>query len=301
MNPYMNIGKIMRAAYDNHVIIPAFNVAYLPMVKPISDALVESRTIGIIEVSRPDIENFGAKSIKSVAQQYENDADPKFTFLHLDHVPVIDEHFLPVNWLAMIDEAIELGYDSVMIDGSRLPFADNVSITKKVVEMAHEKNICVEAELGSVMGHEPFPLPPYEEIFEKKIGFTDPEAAQKFVKMTGVDWLSVSAGSIHGAISGAAKHEKKIRARLDIEHLEKIKNATGIPLVLHGGSGIDEECFKKAIKTGIAKINIGTEIRQAYEEGIKIDEKTACENVKAVVKKLIETYQVQNSIDILVK
>ncbi|MGC8804730.1 MAG: class II fructose-bisphosphate aldolase, partial [Candidatus Ratteibacteria bacterium] len=259
MNPYMTIEKVMKTAYDHHILIPAFNIAYLPMVKPISDALVECRSIGIIEVSRPDIENFGAKSIKSVAQQYKNDADQKFTFLHLDHVPVIDEHFLPVNWLAMINEAIELEFDSVMIDGSRLPFADNVSITKKVVEMAHEKNICVEAELGSVMGHEPFSLPPYEEIFEKKIGFTDPVAAEKFVKMTGVDWLSVSVGSIHGAITGAAKHEKKVRARIDIEHLEKIKNATGIPLVLHGGSGIDEECLKQAIKTGITKINIGTE------------------------------------------
>ncbi|MGB9641877.1 MAG: class II fructose-bisphosphate aldolase [Candidatus Ratteibacteria bacterium] len=301
MNPYMTIEKVMKTAYDHHILIPAFNIAYLPMVKPISDALVECRSIGIIEVSRPDIENFGAKSIKSVAQQYKNDADQKFTFLHLDHVPVIDEHFLPVNWLAMINEAIELEFDSVMIDGSRLPFADNVSITKKVVEMAHEKNICVEAELGSVMGHEPFSLPPYEEIFEKKIGFTDPVAAEKFVKMTGVDWLSVSVGSIHGAITGAAKHEKKVRARIDIEHLEKIKNATGIPLVLHGGSGIDEECLKQAIKTGITKINIGTEIRQAYEQGVKIDEKQAQENVKMIVKKLIETYQVQNSIDILLK
>ncbi|HXK45769.1 MAG TPA: class II fructose-bisphosphate aldolase [bacterium] len=297
----MTIKKVMKTAYDHHIVIPAFNVAYLPMVKPISDALVECRTIGIIEVSRPDIENFGAKSIKSVAQQYENDADPKFTFLHLDHVPVIDEHFLPVNWLAMINEAIDLEFDSVMIDGSRLPFADNVSITKRVVEMAHGKNICVEAELGSVMGHEPFPLPPYEEIFEKKIGFTDPVAAEKFVKMTDVDWLSVSVGSIHGAITGAAKHEKKVRARIDIEHLEKIKNATGIPLVLHGGSGIDEEYIRQAIKVGITKINIGTEVRQAYEEGVKIDERQAQENVKMVVKKLIDAYQVQNSIDILLR
>ncbi|HOK80158.1 MAG TPA: class II fructose-bisphosphate aldolase [bacterium] len=301
MNPYMTIEKVMKTAYDHHIVIPTFNVAYLPMVKPISDALVECRTIGIIEVSRPDIENFGAKSIKSVAQQYENDADPKFTFLHLDHVPVIDEHFLPVNWLAMINEAIDLEFDSVMIDGSRLPFADNVSITKRVVEMAHGKNICVEAELGSVMGHEPFPLPPYEEIFEKKIGFTDPVAAEKFVKMTDVDWLSVSVGSIHGAITGAAKHEKKVRARIDIEHLEKIKNATGIPLVLHGGSGIDEEYIRQAIKVGITKINIGTEVRQAYEEGVKIDERQAQENVKMVVKKLIDAYQVQNSIDILLR
>lgn len=301
MNPHMKISDIMKSAYEKHIVIPAFNIAYLGMVKPVSDALSECRTIGIIEVSRPDIENFGAESIGAVAQKYREFADLRFTFLHLDHVPVIDENFLPVNWLAMIHEAIEHGFDSVMIDGSRLPFTENVKITKKVVEIAHARNVCVEAELGSVLGHESIPLPPYEEIFEKKIGFTDVEHAKKFVEMTGVDWLSVSVGSIHGAISGAAKNQKKVTARIDIEHLEKLMKATGIPLVLHGGSGIEINFIRRAIKAGITKINIGTEIRQAYEQGLKIDENVAQEKVKEKVKELIEIYQIQGSADILLK
>jgi len=301
MNPYMKISDVMKSAYEKHIVIPAFNIAYLGMVKPVSDALSECRTIGIIEVARPDIENFGAESIDAVAQRYREFADFRFTFLHLDHIPVIDENFLPVNWLAMIEEGIELGFDSVMIDGSRLPFEENVRITKQVVEIAHSRDICVEAELGSVLGHESIPLPPYEEIFEKRIGFTDVEHAKKFVEMTGVDWLSVSVGSIHGAISGAAKNQKKIAARIDIEHLEKLKQATGIPLVLHGGSGIEIDFIRKAISAGITKINIGTEIRQAYEQGLKIDERTAQENVKAKVKNLIEMYQIQGSAEILLQ
>ncbi len=152
----------------------------------------------------------------------------------------------------------------------------------------------------AVFGHELTSIPPYEEIFEKKIGFTDPDKAAEFVNLTGVDWLSVSAGSIHGAISGAAKDKKKVCARIDIEHLAEINRKVGIPLVLHGGTGISPECLKQAVENGITKINIGTEIRQAYEEGLKSDRDTAIENVKNTVRKLIEVYQIQNSAAIFI-
>jgi len=299
MNTYMRISKIMALAYEKQIVIPAFNVAYLPMIKPISDALKECRTIGIIEVSRPDIENFGAESVRAVYEEYMKSADMKFTFLHLDHVPVIDENFMPVNWLAMIEEGITLGFDSVMIDGSRLNFNENVRITKTVVDISHLNNICVEGELGYVFGHETTVPPPYEEIFEKKLGFTDVNEAAKFVELTRVDWLSVSAGSIHGAISGSARDLKKIRAKLDIEHIKKLKEATKIPLVLHGGSGIETEYIISGIKAGITKINIGTEIRQAYEKGIEHSQKYAEDSVKDTIKKLIDDYQIRNSVDIL--
>lgn len=295
----MRISELMRVAYEKHILIPAFNVAYLPMVKPISEALSECKTIGIIEVSRPDIINFGAKSIESVAEQYHKIANQHFTFLHLDHVPVIDENYEQVDWEKMIETGIRLGFDSVMIDGSRLPFEQNIEITYSVVEMAHKNNICVEAELGSVLGHEKEELPPYEEIFEKKIGFTDPEKAKIFVEKTGVDWLSVSVGSIHGAISKTAKNKKKLCARIDIEHLSRINQKANIPLVLHGGSGISPECIMQAVKNGITKINIGTEIRQAYESGLKSESNIAEENVKTTIRKLIETYQVFNSAELL--
>lgn len=297
----MDISSLMKEAYEKHILIPAFNIAYPEMVKSVSDALTECNTIGIIEVSRPDIINFSAISIERVAEEYFKNANQKLSFLHLDHVPVIDENYQKVDWKKMIETGIKSGFDSVMIDGSRLPFEENIRITRMVVEMAHHKQVCVEAELGSVLGHENEELPPYEEIFEKKIGFTDPEKAEIFVCSTGVDWLSVSVGSIHGAISKAAKDRKKICAKIDIEHLSKINQKTKIPLVLHGGSGIPSEYIIQAVKNGITKINIGTEIRQAYEIGLKTNKKNAGENVKNSVKQIIDIYQVYNSAELLLR
>jgi fructose/tagatose bisphosphate aldolase len=120
-----------------------------------------------------------------------------------------------------------------------------------------------------VLGHEAGPTPPYEELFESGLGFTSVEEAERFVQETGCDWLSVAIGNIHGAVSGALKDKKKVEARLNLEHLEKLRQATGVPLVLHGGSGVKQEYLLAAIKKGIAKVNVGTEIRQAYEIAMK--------------------------------
>jgi len=261
--------RIMKKARELKIVIPAFNVAYLPMLKPIADALKENQSFGLVEVARPDVEKFGAISYRAVVEEYHKYAHPQYMRLHLDHVPVIDEDGNRVDWEALIRQGIDLGFDSVMIDGSRLPLEENIAVTKKVVEMAHAKKIPVEAELGAVLGHEKGPLPPYEELFSTGKGFTEPEEAKKFVSETGVDWLSVAIGNIHGAISGAAKDSTKIAARLNIDHLKKLRDETGIPLVLHGGSGIAREYVLEGIRNGISKINVGTEIRQAYERGLK--------------------------------
>jgi len=287
-----NLNEIMHKAYLAHIVVPAFNIAYLPMVKPIISALKELKCFGLIEVSRPDIEKFGAQSFKAVKQEYEKYADRAYTRLHQDHVPVIDEDWERVDWKKMIKEALELDFDSVMIDGSRLSLEENIKVTMKVVEMAHKKGIPVEAELGAVFGHEKGPLPPYEELFKSGKGFTDPEEAKKFVKETSLDWLSVAIGNVHGAISGAAKDKKKISARLNIEHLRKIVSVTNVPIVLHGGSGIKQESILAGIRNGITKVNIGTAIRQEYERGLR-EKGSICiaqERVRKKVKYLIKDY-----------
>jgi fructose/tagatose bisphosphate aldolase len=184
-------------------------------------------------------------------------------------VPVIDEDSLRVDYLAIIQEAIDLGYQSVMVDGSRLDLEENTAVTRRVAELSHHAGIPCEAELGAVLGHEAGPLPPYEELFESGRGFTDVAEAKRFVQDTGCDWLSVAIGNIHGAVSGALKDKKKVEAKLHLGHLEKLAEATGVPLVLHGGSGVRKEYLLAAIKKGIAKVNVGTEIRQAYETGLK--------------------------------
>jgi len=259
----------METAYHRGILVPAFNAAYHEMVKPICETLVRLETFGLVEIARPDIEKFGIESFSTAAETYRQYENPEYMSLHQDHVPVIDEDNLRIDYRSLIEQALQAGYSSVMIDGSRLPFEDNIRVTREIVELAHEKNVPVEAELGAVLGHESGPLPPYEELFTSGKGFTRPEDAKRFVEETGVDWLSVSIGNSHGAITGAAKDEKKLEARLNIEHLKKLKTATGIPLVLHGGSGIQKKYIIQAIKNGLTKLNIGTNIRQPYEKTLK--------------------------------
>ena len=292
------IGEIMKRAYENGILIPAFNVAYLPMIRPIVDTLKRMHTFALVEVARPDVERFGAKSFQSVAEEYHKLADRNFSRLHLDHVPVIDEEGKRVDWKSLIKMGLDLEYDSVMIDGSRLPLEENIAVTREVVELAHRFGRPVEAELGAVFGHESGPLPPYEELFRSGKGFTDPQEAERFVKETKVDWLSIAIGNVHGAISGVAKDKKKVSARLNIKHLKRISQKVGIPLVLHGGTGIKREYVLEAIKNGISKMNIGTSIRQAYERSLSEkpdDIERAQENVALEVERLIKEYEVEGS------
>ena len=288
-----SIKDIMRRAFQKGIVIPAFNVAYLPMTRPIVETLKELKAFGLVEVARPDVEKFGAKSLRAAAEEFQRLADLRYTRLHLDHTPVVDEDGLRVDWRAIIREGLSLGYQSVMVDGSRLSFEENVAVTRETVEMARPYNAAVEAELGAVLGHEAGPLPPYEELFRSGKGFTRPEDAKRFVKETGVDWLSVAVGNIHGAITGAAKNQTKVEARLNIEHLKKLAKATNVPLVLHGGSGINQQCVLDGVKAGIAKINVGTNVRQPYEKALAErpgDIAHACAKVADEMRSLIVNY-----------
>ncbi len=257
--------RLIQSARQRGTVVPAFNIPYLPMMQPTVQALRDTGCFGLIMVARLEWVKFSANSLEAVAEEYRRVGDRQFTRLHLDHVPVIDEDQLRVDFIGDITRALAAGYESVMVDGSRLPLGENIAATRQIVELAHARGVAVEGELGAVMGHEAGPLPSYEELFSSGKGFTDPQEAARFVRETGVDWLSVAVGSVHGAISAAARTEKKVAARLNIEHLEKIRVATGIPLVLHGGTGIRKECVLDAVRHGIAKINIATATRQPYE------------------------------------
>ena len=294
-----HVSEIMKTACDRRILIPAFNIAYIPMMRPVVKALERSGTFGLVEVARPDVERFGAESFRAVAAAYRTEADPEFVGLHMDHIPVIDEDGRRVEWEPLIEEGLALGFESVMVDGSRLPLHENIATTKKAVAMSHPQ-AAVEAELGAVLGHEAGPLPPYEELFTSRKGFTDPDEAKRFVEESGVDWLSVAIGNIHGAISGAAKDKAKVAARLHIEHLQMLAEVTGVPLVLHGGSGIRRESVLEGIRHGIAKINIGTEIRQAYERALHAGQAAAQDAVAAKVEELIsDVYGIEGSAAIL--
>jgi len=265
MPSQISTAEIVRRAYQRGIVVPAFNIPYLPMLEPIVRALRNTRSFGLIAVARLEWVKFESGSLQAVAAEYARHKDSRFMRLHLDHVPVIDEDNLQVDYLPIIRQAIEAGYESVMVDGSRLPLDKNIAATAAVAKLAHAAGVAVEGELGAVMGHEEGPMPSYEELFASGRGFTDPREASQFVRQTGVDWLSVAVGSVHGAVSKARKDEKKVEARLHIARLQEIKAAINIPLVLHGGSGIQKSYIRRGIQSGIAKINVGTALRQPFE------------------------------------
>lgn len=299
---YIGTGEIVETAWRLGIVVPGFNIPYLPMMAPVVNALRDCNSFGLIMVARLEWEKFESKSLLAIRDEYEKTKDVRHTRLHLDHVPVIDEDNKLVDYESIISEALELGYESVMVDGSRLSLDENIDCTTKVVKLAKGYGVPVEAELGAVMGHESGPLPPYEELFKSKKGFTSPEEAKEFVNESGTDWLSVAIGNIHGAISAAGKQLEKPKARIDIEHLAQLKRSTGIPLVLHGGTGIDPDYIHKAIKHGIAKVNVATAIRQPYERTLPLGIPAAQNAVyNTMVDLLRNELQIENATNILLK
>jgi len=267
----INARDAVERARRNKTVIPAYNIPNLSMVEPIIRAVVDENSVAMIQIARVEWEKFEGKSLEAVAEEYEKYKNTAHTLLHLDHVPVIDEDLQEVDYLTLIKRGVNAGYQSVMVDASRLDLDGNIAATKAAADIAHAGGVPCEAELGAVMGHESGPMPPYEEIFATKKRFTDLDEARRFVRGSGCDWLSVAVGNIHGAVADNLKFQKKPEARLDIGHIKDLYEATGVPLVLHGGSGINKDYIKRGIEVGIAKINVGTEIRQAY---YKVFEKT---------------------------
>ena len=260
---------IVENARRARVVIPAFNVPYLPMVKPIIRAVVDQDSFALVETARPEWKKFASRGPAAVMEEFVKWRDPDYVRIHLDHVPVIDEDGLTVDYLPIFEEAIQLGYQSIMVDGSRLDLEANIRATRQVADLAHQAGIPCEAELGAVLGHEKGPIPPYEELYESGRGFTDVHDAARFAQESGCDWLSVAVGNVHGAISAGLRDQQKVEAKLNLEHLERLAEATGLPLVLHGGSSVRQEYVLGAIKKGIVKVNIGTELRQTYEHALE--------------------------------
>lgn len=199
-------------------------------------------------------------------------------------------------------EVIDAGYDGVIIDGAELEYSANVDMTKQVVDYAREvskktgRDILVEAEFGFI-GKSSKELDAIPEGVGTEEFLTKPAEAKKFVEETGVDLLAPAVGNLHGMLKGMSN------PALDIERINAIRAAAGVPLVLHGGSGITDSDFKLAIEAGISMIHINTEIRKAYRDGIRDylfanpDEvapyrflSLGVENLKAVVKDRLELF-----------
>jgi fructose-bisphosphate aldolase class II len=194
-----------------------------------------------------DLKGRGIKYISGVVHAVADSYDIPIV-LHLDHAP--DKE--------VVQEAIDHGFTSVMYDGSALPFEENVQKTREVVKIAHKKGVSVEAELGCVAGSDIYGVS-YPGAGESML--TDPEQVVEFEARTQVDALAVSIGTAHGVYVA--------QPELNIEILKKINAVSKVPLVLHGGSGTPVEQLQEAIRHGITKVNIYTELRIAMMEGLK--------------------------------
>lgn len=162
--------------------------------------------------------------------------------IHLDHSDSFEA----------IKKAVDIGFTSVMFDGSDLPVEENIKITRQVVEYARQRGVSVEAEIGHVS---------YSDNVQDKNVYTTPEDAAMFAASTGVDALAVSIGTVHRSVKQGAK--------LDFDLLEQIRNATSVPLVIHGSTGVLDNDLQKLSRSGVKKINIGTALRQAFGETLR--------------------------------
>lgn len=224
--------------------IGAFNVENMEMVQAVVAAAEEMRapvilqtTPGTLKYTDPEyffanVQVAAAKATVPVA-------------IHLDHGDSAER--------AM--RAFRAGYTSIMIDGSKLPFEENIAISKLVADACHSAGVPVEAELGKVGGKED------DHVVEGETPFTDPEEAVEFVARTGVDYLAVGIGTSHGFYKG--------EPNVNLDVLKAIREVVDIPLVMHGTSGVPDETVAAAVKLGICKVNYATELRVAYSDGVK--------------------------------
>lgn len=225
--------------------VGAFNCNNMEIVQAIVQAAVLECSPVIIQASQGAIKYAGLEYISALGHLAANMA-PVPVALHLDHGTSFEQ----------IVQCIRHGFSSVMIDGSQLPFEENVALTVEVLKVARPVGVSVEAELGKIGGTEDD-----ISVSDTDARLTDPEEAKAFVEKTGVDCLAVAIGTAHGVYKG--------KPQLDFPRLEKIAQLTGIPIVLHGSSGVSGEDVARAIQLGVRKVNIDTDVRAAFMEGVK--------------------------------
>ncbi len=257
-----------KRANKEYYAIGQFNVNNMEFVQSALDAAEELKSPAILALSTSALKYGGFDYIINIIRTGAARVSVPVA-LHLDHGEKIED----------AKKCIDGGFTSVMIDASHESFEENIRITKEVVKMAHPKNIAVEAELGRLGGIED-----NIKVDEKDAILTDPVQAEEFVKRTGVDALAVAVGTSHGA------YKFKAEAKLAMDRIAAIKKKTGIPLVLHGASGVKpemiekaekygaklpgakgvpDEAYREAIKLGINKVNIDTDLRLTWVGAVR--------------------------------
>ncbi len=238
----LNLKELLKEARENKWAIGQFNFSTIEQFRGIIRAAKELNTPIICGTSKGEVDFLGmeeALCLVKIARERENIP----VFLNLDHGRDLDE----------IKRAIDLGYDMVHFDGSKLPFEENIEITKKVVEYARRKDVVVEGEVSKILGKS---IVSKEEI--KEVDLTSAQKVAKFATETDVDCTALGIGSFHGI------HGKEPKLKTEI--ISEFCSLSDSFIVLHGGSGIKEEDIRDSIYKGVVKINVNTELRLAWRK-----------------------------------
>lgn len=237
--------NLLLDAQSRQYAVPAFNTHNLEIVKAVLETAEQLASPVLLALTPGTVKYVGEEFIVGMMEAARKKYHIPFEF-HLDHHENIND----------IKRMIDLGIRSVMIDASHHPFEENVRTVKEVVDYAAPRGVVVEAELGRLSGIEDD-----MSVDEKDAIYTNPDQAQEFVERTGIHSLAVAIGTAHGIYKGEPK--------LDLERLQEIQKVVDIPLVLHGGSGLPDELVQETIGMGICKVNVSTELKNAFASGLR--------------------------------
>ena len=243
--PFVNGKNMLQHAYENNYGVGAFSAHNAETIQAIIWAAEEEQAPVMIQIGQRVIQYIGLEETKKMIDTFAKDTTVPIA-IHLDHSRSFEQTV----------KAMQLGFQSVMFDGSSLPFKENVVTTKKVAEIAKLLNIGSEGEIGKIGGTEDDIT-----VEEKDALFTTVEEASSFAEQTKIDYIAISIGTAHGIYQDTPN--------LNLTRLEEISKEVNIPVVLHGGSSVPDEQVQKAISLGVAKINVDTELRQSFTLGIQ--------------------------------
>ncbi len=236
----VSVHELLLKADQKGYAVGAFNANNMEIIQAIVEAAELEKSPVIMQASQGAINYAGLEYITQMVAIAAQQATIPVA-LHLDHGTDFSQ----------VVRCIRSGFTSVMYDGSKLPLEENIAVTKQVLAMSRPIGVSVEAELGTIGGTED-----NVHVDQRDALFTNPEEARYFVEQTGVDSLAIAIGTAHGRYQG--------EPQLDFARLQRIKDLVKIPLVLHGSSGVPDDAIRQAIELGIRKVNIDTNIREAF-------------------------------------
>ncbi len=236
----VSVTELLLKADREGYAVGAFNANNMEIVQAIAEAAALENAPVIMQASQGAIKYAGLDFITGMVKLASEEYKVPIA-LHLDHGTDFDQ----------VVKCIRSGFSSVMYDGSKLSLEENIAMTRKVLDIARPIGVSVEAELGKIGGTED-----HVHVDERDALYTDPEEARIFVEQTGVESLAIAIGTAHGQYKG--------EPHLDFARLKQIKELVKIPIVLHGSSGVPDMTVQKAIELGVCKVNIDTNIREAF-------------------------------------